>query len=448
MGRRSPLLIGAALLLACGGPSTDTVRREPPNILVLVVDCLRADHLGVNGYHRPTTPNLDRLAAEGANFTLAIAPSHWTRPSVPTILTGLYPSEHGLLRIKTVDGKRQGIALSQEVDTLAERLRAAGYATALIGQQAQLDHKFDLGQGFQHFENRSRGARSTHSEFLSWIEGSKTPRFFAYLHYLEIHWPYCPPEHTRGRFDTGRSDLDLCADPHELRASIRAGMKTLSAEDAEKLRSSYDEELLDLDEQIGEVFAELRTRGVWDETLIVLTSDHGEQFYERGGIGHDSGLFDELIHVPLIIKPPVSWDARTPVTVDALIEVRDLVPTVLEAAGLAGEGLGHSLVPWITDESERAHERAYAISESASLLAVRTDTLKLVLRRDGSRTWLYDLVADPGETTNVAGERPEDRRRLRGYLGEWSRNLRPVEPAERELGRRATRELEALGYLN
>ena len=158
--------------------------------------------------------------------------------------------------------------------------------------------------------------------------------FFAYLHYLELHWPYCAPPATRGVFTAGYQGRPLCADWRRLRDEIRSGAVTLTAEEVEAMRGAVRRGAARARRRDRRpVRSSLRERGLWDDTLIVLTADHGEEFFEHGGMAHGTTLYDELIHVPMVIKPPASWRIAPGAALDALVEHRDLLPTFLEAAG-------------------------------------------------------------------------------------------------------------------
>lgn len=448
-----PVLLAAA---ACRPAPPDL--GPPPNVLLLVIDCLRADRLSVAGYERPTTPNIDALAAESVRFTRAVSQASWTRPSLPTILTGLYPSEHGLNNYDVSEpGKVKSPRLAESVTTVAEVLQARGYRTALIGEQFQLSPRFGLNQGFDFYKNHASKAVNIHRNLFRWLDrepagdGGRARPFFAYLHYLEIHWPYCPPKEVRGTFDTRESQIRWCHEWRQLRDDILSGAVELTGVDREALRARYDEELLALDARLGELFSELRARRLWDDTLIVLTSDHGEEFYEHGSIGHGQSLHAELIDVPLLFKPPAAWKATAGRTVDVVAELRSITPTLLQAAGAPRlEGVeARSLVPWIVGPPPAEPPSPFAVAESRDHVVVRTETWKLIARRDGRDLELYDLTADPGETADLTREKRRELERLRRFLESWEQNLRPAaETASEELDPETVEGLKALGYID
>jgi arylsulfatase A-like enzyme len=407
------LLAALLTVTALGCSAEHQATRSQPNILLLVIDCLRADHVSANGYHRPTTPALDSLADDGLSFTQAISQSSWTRPSMPTLLTGLYPSEHGILELtRDESGVVIGPILAPEVDTLAERLAGAGYTSLLFGEQYQLSRKFGLAQGFEHYQNNIGGAEGINRRFLKWLDQNQPQRFFTLLHYFDIHWPYCPPPSSQGTFDEGGGDIDFCKRSRKLRIAIRRGEIALSEADKKTMVAVYDEELLTLDRTLARLFDDLRERQLWDNTLVIVTADHGEEFFEHGGIGHKNNLFDELIRVPVILRAPSDWP--------------------VERGRLASGG----------------EEREYTVSESSAYLAVRTAKLKLILFRDEGTEVLYDLEADPLETVDVAADRSDDVKRLKTYLAQWRSNLKKTPPLFKTVDDDTTEGLRALGYLD
>jgi arylsulfatase A-like enzyme len=445
MRRALPL---APLLLAClaCGEAAPAAPPPPPNVLLLVIDCLRGDALSAVGYQRPTTPHLDALAREGVLFRHAFAQASWTRPSLPTLLTGLYPSEHGMLDLGD-ENAENAPALSPVAVTLGERFAAAGYATAMFGEQHKLAPRFGLGQGFTRWEHRTGNAVNIHTKLRDWTAALPAgQRFFAYLHYLELHWPYCPRQELRGRFDDGSSDLNICADWRRLRDDMRSGAYVLTPADHHLLRARYDEELAGVDAALGELFAELRRRQLWDDTLVVVTADHGEEFAEHGGYFHGHTLFDELIHVPLVIKPPASWPGPRGATLDPLAELRDVPATLLAAAGLDARPAGTvDLLPWV--RGEEGAGRSFVVAESVDQVALRTSQWKLIAERSSGRLALYDLTRDPRETRDVAAAHPEELATLRRHLVAWRQSLAPIERSSVDIDPETLQGLKNLGYV-
>jgi arylsulfatase A-like enzyme len=448
--RFSALLLLFSALAACR-PSPPTVPPTRPNVLLLVIDCLRSDHLSSHGYHRPTTPTLDRLAAEGTSFTRAYSQASWTRPSLPTILSGLYPSEHGLLGFEQDESTVSSAVVAAEVELVSESLQQLGWATALIGEQYQLSPRFGLEQGFDLYRYKTSGAPNIHRRFFEWLDGQTDPQrpWFAYLHYLEIHWPYCPPETTRGRFDPGKSSIDFCFQWRKLRDDIHSGAVVLGPDDIETMRARYDEELLALDQRIAEMLTELANRGALDNTMIVVTSDHGEEFMERGGIGHGQSLHEELTAVPLIVRPPTTWEAPRGRQLGHLVETRNIKSTLVHAAGgPVVPGVAPSLLPAALGWTEEPVQ-LIAVSESTDDVAIRNAEWTLITRRDGASAALYERATDPAERVDLARERRRELAAMRELSATWQASLRPVRAGEgqTELDPETEAALRALGYL-
>jgi arylsulfatase A-like enzyme len=329
---------------------------------------------------------------------------------------------------------------------MPERMQAAGYSTALIGEQAQLSRRFGLDAGFDYYKNNTGKAPAINKRFRRWLRSDPQAPFFAYLHYLDIHWPYCPQE-TFGAFVPERGRLRLCYESKALRDDIRSGKIVLDGTDREILIARYDEELLALDARIGELMDLLERRGLLDELLIVVTSDHGEEFLEHGGIGHKFGLYDELISVPLIFRPPASWPGPRGLRVESLVEHTDLAPTLLEAAGLEDAAGERSLLSELIGSGRKFKERSYVVSEAWNEVAIRTKISKLLFNKETGKQMLFDLQTDPGELENVAADRPAEVERMMRHLKDWQQNLQSMAGETIEIEADTEGWLRALGYL-
>ena len=325
-------LVAVALLAlaGCGGP----FRPAPPKgILVILVDALRADQLQLYGSKVAIAPRLDALGPESVVFERAFSPASWTRPALPSLFTGLYPSEHGLTDFVGSAGQYKGAVLSESALTLAEEMKAAGRRTAMVGYQTLLSARFGMAQGFDFYNNNTNGGERIRKRFLEWFDEAPGQPFFAYLHYLDIHWPYCPPAPTWGRVDPTPNETITCDDWRGLRERIRSGQTVLTEADRRALAARYSEEMMALDWELGALFDELKRRGAWDDLLIVVTADHGEELAERGGIEHGHTLYDELLHVPYIWKLPLAWDGGRGRRESGLVETRTLMPTLVDVVG-------------------------------------------------------------------------------------------------------------------
>jgi len=420
------------LLVVAGGVTVLTRPTEPraaapagippgledaPNVILIGVDTLRADRLSCYGYTASQTPAIDALAAGGARYANTTAQASWTKPSFATLLTSLYPSSH------TAIGKPD--RLPEAVTTLAEALAAGGYHTGGIVNNVSIGPAFGFEQGFAQFsylspsylfganesasqlglyqglrrvwaratggriyvQNFYQEAAVVNSEAMAWLERNKGTRFFLFLHYMDPHDPYF--EH-----------------PYNGRGYARASDQSPDPALASTFSQLYDGEIRYLDEHLGELFAWLQAEGLYDPALIVLTSDHGEEFQEHGGWWHGQTLYQEQIAVPLIVKYPGA--ARAGEVAGDLAASLDVAPTILDAAGLPVPDtmMGRSL--WSASEPP-AYVYAEEDLEGNVVRAVRTAEFKLIRANAGNPRGLpaeqvFHLAADPGEQQPLAQE--------------------------------------------
>ncbi len=441
-------VLGLLGLAGCAVPAGSSPH-PPKGILILLVDCLRADHLAAGGSTLGATPNLDRLASQAVVFDRASAVASWTRPSVPSIWTGLYPSEHGLTDlIEGGKGVRGGV-LSEDAVTVAEAMQAAGYRTAMIGNQFQLSPRFGMAQGFDLYQNNVKSAHGMRENLVAWLDEAPAKPFFAYLHYLEIHWPYWQKASTRGRFGSDAIASRLDGNLDELRAGVDAGTVALDDADRKEIAARYAEALAALDNEIGMLLDDLDRRGVLDETLVVVLADHGEELGERGGIEHGHTLKEELLHVPYIWRLPRSWRGRGLRHETAMVETRTLAPTLMALVGqlVPPAVSAPSLLPWLA--GPRPAEPPYRIlaAESNGMFEVRDERFKLLARPAEKSFELFDLEADPGERRDVAAEHPAELEALRSAFRAWHAGLHPLAMSSTQLDAETEEGLRSLGYI-
>ena len=439
----------AAALAVATGCAAESSPNAPKGVVVVVVDCLRADQLAAYGAKIRAAPRLDELAAAGVVFGDAFSVGSWTRPSLPSLFTGLYPAEHGLSepflqRGRSLVQRR----LPPEAVTIAEAFRDAGFRTAMIGEQPLLAREFQLDQGFEEYRHREGSAAAIRKRFLDWLQDDPGAPFFAYLHLLELHWPYCP-QSTFGAFDPTPGSPSLCIGEKQNR-KIDRRIDPGSEADVRALRARYSEELLELDGEIGALFDALRARSLWEETLVVVTSDHGEELLEHGSFRHGHTLYDELLRVPLVFKPPSSWRIAPGARVEGPVENRSLAPTLFELAGRAvpPDVSAPSLVPWLLGRAPAHPPAEVAIAQSSGLYSVRKGGWKLITSNRGRHFELFDLAADPAERENLAASHPERVAEMKALLRQWRAQLRPLPAAKASpLEAETTEGLRALGYL-
>ncbi len=338
---KAPAAVSAALLLliaaaGCGSASPRTgSAHTPPSIVLVVADALRWDRLGCYGRRPSLTAHLDALAAQGLLFERAYAASSWTKPSVPSILTGLAPAAHGVYEgaAPGADGRWHADRLPEEADTLAERLRQAGYATAAFVHNAHLGPASGLAQGFEVYEHDAGPAPELLERARAWVEavasGPRPRAFFLWVHLLDAHWPYDPPA------DAARAvglSLPLEPLPANLPEAVNRALLELDAPALQALERRYDAEVLALDGTLGRFIAALEARAGAASVLWAVTADHGEAFLEHGRLGHGGDLYEETVRVPLLLRLPGLRFAGQ--RVEGPVSLADLAPTLLEAAGL------------------------------------------------------------------------------------------------------------------
>jgi arylsulfatase A-like enzyme len=422
------------------------------NIILISIDTLRADHLGCYGYEAPTSPNVDRMASEGVVFRNAIASASWTVPSHTSIFTGLDPTRHGVVEVFYR-------ALPPALETLAELLWDRGYETAGFVGGAFVSNVWNFGQGFDRYRENmetQRGEADTLSWSLEratpWLEQRRDRPFFLFLHTYQVHLPYTPPPPYDRLFDPDYSG------PYE---------RSFTEKDAELLEQSgpldrrilrhaealYDGEIRAMDTTLGELFEFLRATRLAENTCVVFTSDHGDEFGEHGGLSHNhTKLYDELIRVPLIVWCPSRVQGGR--VVDGLASHTDILPTILELTGTAvPAGLdGMTLLPALN--GERLPNRTVTISEvdgsvekrKGTVKALRTERHKLIESTIDGSEMLFDLGADRAETTDLAAQQPDLARQVRALADGRPRGPAAGAAPTVTLDNAMRERLRALGY--
>ncbi len=395
-------LLFALGLLLCAGACR---RTEPsrPNVVVLVVDTLRADRLGVDGNPRGLTPFLDELAQRGTRFARAYAASAWTNPSVASLLTSRYPSQH---QVRNFDSK-----LAEDEVTFGQRLAQGGWVGGGFSANVQLDAANGYGRGFQRWERfpetiKLRGGALSDAA-LAWLDQAWRPSsgqpVLLYLQYMEPHAPYEPPAAFRERFAAGVS-AEEAKRLNDLLLALE--WSKLSDDDVAHLAALYDAEVAAVDAELRRFVGDLERRGVLDHALLVVTADHGEEFREHEQLVHGLTLFEAAIHVPLLVIGggfPAGAVVRQPVS------LVDVAPSILAAAALSpeprfeGRSLRTLLSPLDVDGEVLSELLSWQESgdwrqHAAALIA---GPLKLVVPPYHLRTikvpQVYDLARDPGE---------------------------------------------------
>ncbi|MCD4702466.1 MAG: sulfatase [Candidatus Aegiribacteria sp.] len=384
------------MLLSCGSQTDDT--DTGMNVLLIIIDTLRADHLGFWGYERDITPSLDSLALSGTAWMEMQAQSSWTLPSVASILTGLSPREHGA---GISYGRMYGMATS--IPNLQGILHSNGWQTCAIFNVIFLNENFGFHRGFDHFDCRGvaentgcRRADQTVDDALEWLNDlDAETSFFMVLHFYDPHIPYDPPP----PYDTLYADpsytafLDGQQQLNVMNAVNRDGDE-IDDEGLNNLIDLYDGEIAFTDAQIGRLLCEIRNKELADSTLVIVVADHGEEFLEHSGIEHGRTLYQEVTHVPMILSGPGVTAGRA---IDVPAAHIDILPTILSHLQLAvPEGLtGRNLLA--AEYSELDIPASNLLWSEYPQASIRRDDLKIIWNADGSGIEYYDLAQDPRE---------------------------------------------------
>ena len=420
----------------------------PPRVILVSIDTLRADHLGCYGYGRPTSPGLDALARQGVLFGDVSAPSPWTLPSHASLLTGLYPSRHGL--------KAHDRYLPATVPTLAALLGRAGFVTAGVVNSYNLGPRFGLDRGFQQFsyveETAGQQEPSTRitDQAMAWLRQYRDRRLFLFVHYYDVHSDYRSLARYEEQFVSpyqGPADGTTA----QLMA-FREGRVRLDVRDAAYLVDLYDAGIRQMDDELQRLLAFLRDERLLDDTLLVLTSDHGEEFMERGGVLHGRTQFQEVMRVPLLMRGPGLPAGRRETAPVSLV---DVMPTLLSRArveappSLDGEDLGPLLRGEASPLSGRYlfGEADHNNAEPDITRAVRHGRYKLHFNRLTGKRELFDLGEDPGERVDRAAAQPAVTAELGARLERFMRTRSEAAPPSR-LTPEEIEKLKSLGYLN
>lgn len=441
---------------------------KKPNIVFIVIDTLRWDHMGCYGYKRATTPTLDRIAAEGARFEYAIASSSWTMPCVMSMFTSVPPSRHGVTSSSR--------SLDDIFTTLAVELKKGGYQTAGITSNPLTHGKFGYSRGFDiyddstiifnvsldFFEDKGNPLRGIHNapssdevtrQARSWLnEKRRSDRpFFLHLLYFDPHYDYMPPS----PYDEMFTQATYQGDQTGAGITSLEGKK-LSKEDQEHIIGLYDGEIRYADDYIGKLMEDLKKTGLYDDTVIVITGDHGDEFWDHGGVAHGHTLYDELIRIPLIVRYPKLIKGGAVLRKQAAHI--DLMPTLLDIAGLPipAQCQGRSLRSLLEGRPGGFSEQP-AFSEveiHSEMKSIRSPTQKIVERNNGLVKDMYSLFDDPKEQQDLSRtKRAQEFEPLNREFQAWKKTMavgtkaaRTVAPSD--LDPRLLQQLRSLGYIH
>lgn len=491
------LAFAAALIFAFSGAPEGYAEKESapppgdvPSVLVLLIDTLRADHLSCYGYERRTSPNMDRVAAEGALFLNSYSQASWTKPATASLMTGVYPSTHQTTTM--------GSGLMDSFRILPEIYSDHGFRTAILTSNNLVSPLFGFDQGVDFFHygkaqmvrelmlgniirtllrsNQERkqkvedyfwrveaflrfservdydpSAEALNARFLEWLEEDLHRPFFAYIHYIEPHYPYTPP----APFDTLFAPIEPGAyvqPTHNYGFQPFDRMDSVDPALLEAVLGEYDGEIAYLDDRFGRFFSELEKLGVLDNTILVITSDHGEEFFEHSMWGHGHSLFDEVVRVPLIIRYPQRIPAGTEIT--GLASLVDILPTLMDLSGIeeSGEFAGRSLMPLVDGGDTLSLESYGEVMKGGRKAWFLTDgRYKIVRYQKGvlERTMLFHLTDDGVEQVDLIDSIPAVADSLRLRMEDIYResSSKAVEGKEQRIDKATEDQLRALGYI-
>jgi arylsulfatase A-like enzyme len=395
------------LLELSGGKPAAAVKLDDkrPHVILISLDTVRADHLSCYGYERKTTPQLDRLAADGAVFLNAISPSSWTLPVHMSMLTSLYPSFHKLEWATKIGS----VKLDESETTLAQQLRADGYTTAAIVTHTFLAAEWGFDRGFDLYFRDFIVAEIQVDRALLWMDwyafhvdrGLSEPNFFLFLHYIDPHEPYeAPVEYGRKYFPDYKGRLTR----RDHMVTLFRDKEFESPDDFRYVLALYDAELSYVDEQVGRVFKRLEELGWADNTLIIVTSDHGEEFKDHGSMGHKQTLYDEQLKVPLILRYPRAIEAGQ--RIPEVVSLLDIAPTVSAMTGTKplARAQGVSLTSYMRTKASYPSARPDAVRHVFAELGPLDVPWEQKFRRKAVRAAQYKLIYDYGEGGAVKKE--------------------------------------------
>jgi arylsulfatase A-like enzyme len=389
--------------------------RPRRNVLLISLDSLRADHVGAYGYKRDTSPSFDRFAKDGVLFRNAISTSSWTLPTHLTMFTGRSQLSHGVV----VDT----LVLSTAIPTLGQIFKEAGYATAgfvsgpYVGGHYGYDRGMDTYTDFSASWGKGAEARAAilsptiNEKAIEWLDKAHKEPFFLFLHYFDIHYDFVPPAPYDTMFDpdyTGTMDGRFFIERDDVHAKM-------DPRDLEHIRALYDGEIRYTDEHVGRILDKLKALGVYDDTVVLITSDHGDEFFEHGNKGHHRTVYDEVLRIPFALRLPGGEHSGK--TIDEQVSLLDVFPTLLDAAGfrVPSDVEGESLAGWLRGRrstreaiySDFYDKRGFNLQVARRTAGEKTiqHFNRITHPKRGSLEY-YDLARDPAESDNRADEQP------------------------------------------
>jgi len=421
------------------------------NVLFVILDAGRARELGCYGYGRATSPEIDRIAAEGIVFENAYTPAVYTLGAMSSVWTSQYPDRH-----------HSEVSFSAKLPkdrlTLAELLSAQGIHTGGFVANPVAGRLFGFDRGFVDFVEVWTTLGSSGAVFRTavppWLAKNRDRRFFAYVHFREPHFPYDPEPPFDTKFGPDGPIPKAMRRSEPFFRDVNQGRRPFSEAEREHLVRLYDGNVAFADQGVGALRRAMEAEGLWDKTVVIVAADHGEELHERGWIGHNVHLYEPSVHVPLIVRFP-KGTGPSGVRVRALADLLDLAPTIADVFGVRGKGgsdrafQGRSLLPVIAGAPGKPAVLSRTVWDRPRY-ALRDERFKYVYYTQTGEEWLYDLAEDPGETRDLAAREPLRTAYYRQELHAWTLQLArrgPARTEQAELSREQCENLKALGYI-
>jgi len=426
-----------------------------PSVVIITLDTVRLDHLGCYGYGRPTSPRIDELASSATLYTRSLASSSWTIPTHASLFTGRFPFEHGAHAYMTRPGTPNNVnGLPRSEVSLAEVLRDRGYATAaFVTNTGYLSRRWQFDQGFEGYVAQPTHADVLNSRLLPWLDRVKGRRFLLFVNYMDAHRPY----NTTPR--PGITDQPVEPDGGVLLDSlfniVMPDTGQAPPELVQKVIDQYDTAIANVDDAVGKLIDKLKSMGVYDNTIVVVTSDHGEYFGEHNLVEHSKDLYQEALAVPLIIKFPGQGDAKTD---DRVVTSSDVPGIILEyfpddwddvRAQFPDVPENHEVIAELYySRVKELHDPVWGHRFNRVRTAIFDWPYKYISSTDGDHE-LYDLVRDPSESFNLIADEPEIAEslalRLQDFFEERIRSNERV--TQTPLSKEELKRLKSLGYI-
>jgi len=456
------MLVPIILILICNGfiysyrlTNRSKSPAEGPNIILISIDALRADHLSCYGYHRNTSPNIDRLSSQGVLFKNGFSQVTWTLGSHASIFLSQYNWRHNVDNPHTE-------RLSDSCTTLAEILKNENYATAAFTGGIILSSSYRFNQGFEIYDDGTTPVRHGRHEIssyidrlLSWLGSVRNRKFFLLIHTYDIHSSYNPPLPYFDLYTNGCSQGKWLKTSRGIIADFEIDASKLTPEETEYIMAVYDGGINYVDDQLGKVFEKLDQLGIDDDTIIILTADHGEAFKEHGKLGHCGKPYIEEVHVPLIMKGLGIPKNRI---YDNFVQHIDIVPTILEILNIPQrkELQGRSLLPLMNNCEIEEDFKSYSFGGDWSKpqcpfsISIRTKDWTYIMNQNAPDE-LYDRTTDPREQNNIIEKRPLIAQKLKEELEDFIALTSEGEPQVAEkvyIDEELKEQLKSLGYLH